>query len=223
MPGAVVERIKDSSSSCPLQRLRSGNDEERKRIAWVSKVIIEQIVAQYGYAALRVGTLLEGETILIIAGFAAHQGYLDLSWVILSAFIGSLAGDQIYFFIGRSKGRPFLRRRLSRQIKAAKVERLLARHGTLIMLSFRFMYGLRTITPFIIGTSSISTRRFLLLNATGALVWALVISCVGFLFGAAAETVVRNVRRVEGWIVFGMLGIGALTWLVYLVTKKKQV
>ena len=182
---------------------------------------IVQIVAQYGYPALVVGTLLEGETILIVAGFAAHQGYMKLWWVILSAFLGSLAGDQLYFFLGRLKGRPFLERRPARQIQTARVERLLAHHGTLIMLGFRFMYGLRTITPFIIGTSSISTRRFLVFNAAGALVWAIAISCVGFLFGAAAETIIRNVRKIEGWIVVLMLGIGAIVWLIYFMRKKR--
>jgi membrane protein DedA with SNARE-associated domain len=186
-------------------------------------VVLEQIVAQYGYAALLLGTLLEGETILIVAGFAAHQGYMELSWVILCAFIGSLTGDQLYFFIGRLKGRPLLQRKPALQIKAAKVENLLARHGTLIMLSFRFMYGLRTITPFIIGTTNVRTKRFLLLNATGALVWALVISCVGFLFGAAAEPVLGHIRKIEKWIVLGIVGAGAIIWLLYFMKKKRQV
>jgi membrane protein DedA with SNARE-associated domain len=136
-------------------------------------VTIEQVVAQYGYLALVVGTSLEGETVLIVAGFAAHQGYLKLAWVILAAFIGSLTGDQLYFLLGRLKGRPFLQSRPAWQVQAHRVEHLLDSHGTWIMLGFRFMYGLRTITPFVIGTSSISMSRFITLNAAGALAWAI--------------------------------------------------
>jgi len=184
-------------------------------------VTIEQIVAQYGYPALIVGTFLEGETILIAAGFAAHQGYLKLSWVILAAFIGSLAGDQFYFLLGRLKGRSFLQKRPAWRMQTGRAERLLDLHGTWIMLGFRFMYGLRTITPLVIGSSRISVSRFVALNAAGALVWAIAIGSLGFLFGTAIETVLRDVRRIEGWIVLGMLGVGAVVWIIYFVRKKR--
>jgi membrane protein DedA with SNARE-associated domain len=184
-------------------------------------VAIEQIVAQYGYPAIIVGTFLEGETILIVAGFAAHQGYLKLSLVILAAFIGSFAGDLLYFFLGRRKGRPFLQRRPAWRIQAARVERLLDLHGTWIMLGFRFMYGLRTVTPFVIGISGISSSRFVTLNAAGALVWAMTIGCLGFSFGVVAETVLLNVRRIEVWIVLGILGVGAAVWVIYFLRRKR--
>jgi membrane protein DedA with SNARE-associated domain len=184
-------------------------------------VTIEQIVAQYGYTALIVGTFLEGETVLIAAGFAAHQGYLRLSWVILAAFAGSLAGDQLYFFLGRLKGRQFLQRRPAWQARIGRVERLVDRHATWIMLGFRFMYGLRTITPFVIGTVNISVGRFVLLNAAGALVWAIVIGCLGFAFGLVAETVLMNLRKIEGWIILGILGVGAVIWVIYFLRKKR--
>jgi membrane protein DedA with SNARE-associated domain len=54
---------------------------------------LELLVKTFGYWALFVGTFLEGETILIICGFFAHRGYLELAWVIVVAFMGSLAGD----------------------------------------------------------------------------------------------------------------------------------
>jgi membrane protein DedA with SNARE-associated domain len=184
-------------------------------------VTIEQIVAQYGYTALIVGTFLEGETILIVAGFAAHQGYLRLSWVVLAAFAGSLAGDQLYFFLGRLKGQQFLQRHPAWQARVSRVGRLLDRHATWIMLGFRFMYGLRTVTPFVIGTINISVGRFVLLNAAGALVWAIVISCLGFSFGVVAETALMNLRKIEGWIVLGMLGVGAVIWVIYFFRKKR--
>ena len=68
-------------------------------------------VSHYGYVALFIGVFLEGETVLIAAGFAAHLGHLSLTWVILIAFAGSLTGDQFYFFLGRVRGKTFLRNR----------------------------------------------------------------------------------------------------------------
>ena len=181
--------------------------------------MLEEIVTRFGYPAVFIGTCLEGETILIVAGFVAHQGYLKLSWVILAAFIGSLAGDQFAFFLGRYKGGPMLERHPSWQAKAIKADRLIARHAVWIMLGFRFMYGMRTITPFIIGTTRISTLRFLALNVAGALVWAIAISCLGYLCGTTAETLLQNVRRVEHWIALVIICVGAAAWLFYFVKR----
>ena len=58
---------------------------------------LQSIIENYGYAAILIGTFLEGETILVLAGLAAHQGYLELTGVIFSAFLGSLCGDQLFF------------------------------------------------------------------------------------------------------------------------------
>ncbi len=181
--------------------------------------MLEHLATSYGYPLLLVGTFLEGETILLFAGFAAHQGYLKLWLVIVTAFAGSLAGDQLYFAIGRRKGRLLLERHASWRVKAAKVLTLLDRHATLIMLVFRFMYGFRTITPLVIGTSGIGPYRFLLLNAAGAILWSTTIAFAGFLFGAAAENILKEARRIEEWIALGILGAGAAVWIIYLVKR----
>ena len=51
------------------------------------KMDLQGIIENYGFAAVLVGTFLEGETILILAGLAAHLGYLNLPLVI---FIGKI-------------------------------------------------------------------------------------------------------------------------------------
>ena len=66
---------------------------------------IEILIQKFGYLAIFIGAFLEGETILIVGGFAAHRGYLLLPYVIFSAFLGTLFGDQLFFFIGRFKGK----------------------------------------------------------------------------------------------------------------------
>ena len=55
--------------------------------------MLEYLITTYGYPALFLGTFLEGETILIIAGIAAFEGMLDIHQAILTAFIGSMSGD----------------------------------------------------------------------------------------------------------------------------------
>jgi len=85
---------------------------------------LEPLVSTYGYPALLVGTFLEGETILVIAGFLAHRGYLELPGVIVAAFLGTFSGDQIYFWLGWTKGANFLMRRPSYRVRVEKAQNL---------------------------------------------------------------------------------------------------
>ena len=64
-----------------------------------------ELIQSYGYVIVFAGTLLEGETVVALAGFAAHQGYLQLSIIIPVAICGAVIGDQVFFYLGRFKGK----------------------------------------------------------------------------------------------------------------------
>jgi membrane protein DedA with SNARE-associated domain len=169
---------------------------------------LEHLLTSYGYLAIIIGTFLEGETILILAGFLAHRGYLELHLVILCAFLGTLLGDQLYFYIGYFMGREALARRPRWKNKAERVFSLLASWQSWLILGFRFLYGLRTVTPFIIGTSKISPLRFLILNMLGGLIWATSIGALGYLFGHSLGIMISDIKRYELIVFAGITGIG---------------
>ncbi len=173
---------------------------------------LENLLNHYGYAALVVGTFLEGETILVLGGVAAKLGYLKLPWVIASAFAGTLAGDQLYFFLGRRHGRRILAARPRWRTRAEKAQRLLSRFQRPVILGFRFLYGLRTVTPFVIGMSRVRTITFLLYNILGALVWATVIGTLGFFFGQGLELILGDVKRFEIAVLAGIAIAGMIGW-----------
>jgi membrane protein DedA with SNARE-associated domain len=173
------------------------------------------IIGSYGYFALLVGTLLEGETILVLAGFAAHLGYLYLPWVILVAFIGTLCGDQLFFYLGRRYSRFVLDKHPAWQSRLDRVQRLFERYQTLLILGFRFLYGLRTITPFVLGRSGVSPGYFFLLNTLSALVWSLAVGTGGYLFGNFLKLILGDIRHYELESFCAIAGIGALIWGIY--------
>lgn len=183
---------------------------------------VEALIQHYGYAAVLVGTFLEGETILVLGGFAAHRGYLGLPWVLLAAFAGTLFGDQLYFLLGRKYSAALLRRRPTWVRRIAQARRLIDRHRILVILAFRFLYGLRTVTPFAVGMSEVTFRQFLFLNAVGALAWTVVIGGAGYLFGQALELFLGDIRHFEMGI-FALLAIvGALVWLIRYIRGRFQ-
>ena len=183
---------------------------------------IEQLISQYGYGAIVVGTFLEGETILVMGGFAAYRGYLDLPFVIIAALIGSLSGDQLFFYIGRIKGKGMLENRPSWKKKSEKVFSLMERHQNWLVLGFRFLYGLRSVAPFLIGTSRIKPLRFLVLNIAGASIWAVVVGILGYLFGQTVEIVIGKIKNYELLILAVLAVVAIIVWVVRLLNGKKE-
>ena len=59
------------------------------------------LIETHGYWVLFVGCFLEGETFLVLAGFAAHSGYLDPFVVVAVVAIAAFVGNQFFFWLGR--------------------------------------------------------------------------------------------------------------------------
>jgi membrane protein DedA with SNARE-associated domain len=184
--------------------------------------MMETLIQNYGYLAILVGTFFEGETVLILGGFAAQRGYLELPWVMAAAFIGTLCGDQFFFILGRWHSRAFLSRRPKWNERIVKAERLLKRFKILLMIVFRFFYGLRSVTPFVIGMSAFPAPQFVLLNAIGAGVWAVVIGTGGYFFGNALDAILGNIKHHELEAFVGVAIIGILIWLAHLYWQRKK-
>jgi membrane protein DedA with SNARE-associated domain len=184
---------------------------------------VEHLIATYGYLAVAVGSFLEGETVLVMAGFAAHRGYMDFRYVVLTAFLGSFAGDQLYFFLGRKHGVALLARRPRWQARAARVHRLLERRHALFIIAFRFglVWGFRTVAPFVIGMSRVPTSRFVLFNTIGAAAWALSIGALGYFFGHGLELLLGDVKRYELEAFLFLVAVGAGSWLWRFLRRRR--
>ncbi|SRR6266545_4127398 len=176
--------------------------------------MLAELIARYGYLIVLVGTFFEGETVVVIAGYAAHEGHLSLTWVMVCAFVGSLFGDQLAYVLGRRYAPRVLRHREAWRPKIERARMLLERHAVPVMLGFRFLYGLRTVTPFTIGWAGVQPRTFVPLNALGALIWAVIVSALGYAFGGAIALALARARRFEEWIIVSIAMVGLVLWLV---------
>lgn len=174
---------------------------------------LEQLVENYGYIAVFFGTFLEGESVLVLGGFLAHRGYLVLQWVILVAFIGTYAGDQFFYYLGRWRGAAILAKRPHWQLRSQKVFDLLHKHQTLVILSFRFFYGLRSVTPFVIGMSGVHPLRYLVLNGIGAVVWAITVGVLGYLLGQTIELFLEEAKKYELVILATIILLAGAYWV----------
>jgi membrane protein DedA with SNARE-associated domain len=179
-------------------------------------VQLQQILKEYlelhGYWVLFIGTFLEGEAILLLAGFLAFQGYLNILSVICTAWAGSFLGDQFYFYLGRSKGRGLLKRFHFIARKFREALKLIEKYGNFVAFISRFTYGFRIVLPIILGVTKLAPRTFFMINLVSALTWAIAFSLGGFLFGKSASLVLDNVSNYEHYLVMALFGFIFMAW-----------
>lgn len=197
---------------------------------------MEQLLIEYGptlgYIILLIGSFVEGETVVLTAGFLSYKGYLSLPWIIVISFLGSLIADQLLFYVGRYYGPGLIERKPALKEKSKRIFDLLHRYNVGFILSFRFIYGIRVASPLVIGASGISIKRFTILNLIAAVIWA-TISCfagymIGYWFADAVDAIIAKVIKFEKMLIIGV-GILALLAFIgykirsYLLRKKSKI
>jgi membrane protein DedA with SNARE-associated domain len=176
-------------------------------------MMIEQFLMEHGpliaYIILFFAALIEGESIVLAAGYFAYKGYLSLPLIMVISFTATVCADQACFFIGRAYGPQLLSKYPKIAEKSHRIFELLHKYNTAFILGFRFIYGIRNVSPLVIGASGMNPKRFIILNLIAAFIWA-TISCyagylIGQFFSGAIETGIKNVIRYQGWFVGSIL------------------
>jgi len=186
---------------------------------------INYLISQYGYAALVVGSIAEGETITLLGGVAAHQGLLRFPLVVISVALGGMIGDQLLYLLGRRYGMKILRRFSRHRDKIHQAQTLIRRHPYLFVIGSRFMYGFRIVGPLLIGTSRLRPKIFLPLNILGAIVWALLFTTLGYIGGEVIGPWLHQFdQHVKRWIwlVIAIALVVCLRWWFRRRRKKRQ-
>ncbi len=195
--------------------------------------LIEHYMLIYGYWAVFFGVMLEnaglpvpGETILLIAGYFAATGKFNLPLVMLIAATGAVIGDNIGFAIGHHFGRGFLLR-VGRFFfltpkRLEHMENYFESHGNKTILVARFITGLRVFAALLAGASrKMPWRVFVVYNMAGAILWSVVITTLGYLFGASLPLLVKWVGRSGTILLIAAIVIGVIVWRVRRHRAKK--
>ena len=180
------------------------------------------LLANYGYLAIFIGCLLEGETILILGGMAAHQHVLDLLPVIGYASLSVMLGDQALFWTGRYFGARLLPRLHKQQASIERVTQLINQHPTVSIFSVRFLYGMRLVGPMVIGACKVSPLKFACINLFGAVVWATLFASAGYWAGEFLESLLGDLKPYRLPIVVCVIALVAMVALYRHFRTKKR-
>ena len=173
-----------------------------------------ELLRKWGYLVIVVWTFLEGETIVIIAGAVSKSVGLDPPLIALCAFCGSFLSDQVMFSLGKYKGEDVLKYFPKVASNMTKAAALFKKYDTVLILGFRFVYGVRNITPIMLGISGVSHKKFFFLNAIGAGIWALTFTYGGVLAGEAFSQAMEHLGHGILYILLAILVIVALLWYI---------
>jgi len=156
------------------------------------------LLLTHGYLVIFLGAALDnfglpssGDIVLFAGGFFANNGQAALPLVMLSGFAGALVSDNSVYWIGRIGGRPLISRILKIRLlhflinekSLEKVEHYFEAHGGKTVFVGRFGPGLRSMTPLFAGVTRMKYYRFVPYNVAAGLVWAVVYSLIGYVFG----------------------------------------
>ena len=181
------------------------------------------LFARYGYAVVFGGVFLEntglpvpGETALLAGAALAHHGQLSLLWVIVTAIVAAILGDNLGFFIGRRGGRRIAERHGWRigltPNRLIQFDRFFERHGPKTVFAARFITGLRVVGAVLAGGSGMAWPTFLFYNASGAIVWCTTVAFAGYSLAYSWDTLERWIGRtglvaLALVIVIGLIGV----------------
>jgi membrane protein DedA with SNARE-associated domain len=171
------------------------------------------------YWLLYAGTIMEGETALLLASLAAHQGLIELTWVIIIAFAGATTGDQVSYQVFRRFGPAMVARNATLKRRTEKARRLLAGHPVKFIILSRFFWGLRSACMLALAASDVPTRVFAPANLVACALWATVVGSLGYVFSGWVTRIVTTMDGLSGRAPALLAGIVAFLVLIVLVRK----
>jgi len=183
---------------------------------------MEDLIIKFGYPALFVGSVLEGESILIASGFLARGGFLNLKLVMLIALTGTYIADVSIYFLGRSKGEGIIAKFPAASGYYPKVKVLFDRYGILAVFITRYLYGLRLAAAATFGLMKMKKIKYLPLNFLSCTIWAILVGGLGYTFGASLEALIGQIKHYEMMVVPLIILAGLGLWLIRRAKGKRE-
>ena len=176
-------------------------------------------VLAFAEAAIMVGLVLPGETALLVAGLAAHQGWISLWPMVAVAVACAVLGDTVGYEVGRRFGPDLRSSRLGRRVgeaRWARADAFLHRYGGRAVLLGRFTAILRALMPGLAGMARMPyLRTFLPWNVAGGVIWGT--GCVLLGYGFSASLAV-----VGQYLAYGPLALIAVALAVYILIRVRS-
>lgn len=186
---------------------------------------------QYGYVILyacvlaeQIGLPVPAVPVLLGMGALAGAGEMSLPLALGVVLAASLPPDLVWYELGRRRGPRVLARICAISLEpdwcVRRTESMFIRFGRKLLLVAKFLPGLSAVASPLAGSAGVARWQFVLLDVTGALLWAGTWMGIGYAFSEALDVVAGWVARLGGYAL--LLAGAALAAYVVLKYAKRQ-
>jgi len=150
----------------------------------------------FAESGMMLGFFLPGDTLLLAAGVFAAQGKLSIGICIATIAVAAILGDNTGYNIGRVMGPRLFKKKdgiLFRHEYVDRTEKFYEKHGSKTMLLSHFIPIVRSFAPFVAGVGNMSRVKFFVFDAIGDVVWASLITLLGYWFG-------RRIHNIDHYV-----------------------
>ncbi len=191
-----------------------------------------EFLLRHGYLVLvgwvfaeQVGLPVPSLPLLLAAGVLAGAGKLDFTACLLLCMVASLAGDALWYFLGRKQGIGILQWLCKISLEpdscVRRTEGVFEKYGAKSLLIAKFLPGLSTVAPPLAGVFHMRVRRFLFFDALGSLLWAGTFLGLGFVFSEQIEKIAERAKLLGGWALV-LLIAGLAAYIVHKIIARKK-
>ncbi|MEP6848513.1 MAG: VTT domain-containing protein [Acidobacteriota bacterium] len=144
----------------------------------------------FAETGLAVGFFLPGDSLLVVSGLFAAAGKLNIAFILLAFFLGSVLGDSTGYWTGRAMGKTLFSRESSWILKPSRVGKAHAffeKYGVKTVILARFIPVVRTFAPLVVGAADMPYAKFLPFSLIGGLLWITSMVLAGYFLGGVIE------------------------------------
>ncbi|MBI5604614.1 MAG: VTT domain-containing protein [Deltaproteobacteria bacterium] len=187
---------------------------------------LTEILIRHGYLVLFLAVLgeqlalpLPAGLFLFAAGALAGEGQLNLAVAFFLAVLACLLSDNLWYQVGRRKGRsvlPYLCRiSLNPDSCLRRTQNIFARYGAKALLVVKFFPGVNPIAAPLSGILQMRPYRFVLFDSLGAFIWIGLFMGLGYLLSNQIEEWTAYASRIGVFLWVVLIGlIGYIAWKV---------
>jgi membrane protein DedA with SNARE-associated domain len=179
----------------------------------------EAFLRTYGLWAVFFLAAVEGDLTLLLAGMLVHLGVWPAGTTFAVGTAGAMAGDCFYFWLGHGAARRWLTTAHGQRVMP-RIERAARRYGLVSLFFARYIHGARIATMFFWGTQRTPVLKFALLDALSCTLWASVFIGLGYLFAGSMGQLIGELRRLESWILLGLVVFATLLGLRHYLAER---
>jgi membrane protein DedA with SNARE-associated domain len=193
---------------------------------------MESFLTHAGYAALIVFGFLEACCIPIsseitfgFAGVLAYEGHLNIVLVIIIGSLAELAGSCLSYGIGRVGERPLVERVGKYALITSKdidrAERFVSGRGAWTVVVGRMLPIIRAFTSIVAGLVEVPAAQFVLLSLLGTVIYATVLSVIGYELGSAWHSISHYIS-IGGYVIVAVVVVAIVGLIAYRLREVRR-